>query len=52
MLFVVLKLVLMLLTCKGYMFFSPSSHIGIKKKPALKADALDLSMQNIAVLLF
>lgn len=33
-------------------FFPPSSHIGIKKKPALKADALDLSMQNIAMLLF
>lgn len=38
----------------GLHVFLPSSHIGMKKKkkPALKADALDLSMQNLAMLLF
>lgn len=50
-LFVVLKCVLML-TCMGCMGFFPSSRIGIKKKTALKAAVLDLSMQNIAMLLF
>lgn len=32
--------------------FLPSSHVGIKVDPAFEADILDLSMQNIAMLLF
>lgn len=35
-----------------WLFFSFSSHVGTKEDAAFEADILDLSMQNIAMLLF
>lgn len=35
-----------------FIYFLFSSLIGIKEDPAFEADVLDLSMQNIATLLF